>query len=245
MLRFFRQIRKTLMEQNKVRTYLLYAIGEIFLVVIGILIALQVNNWNQDRIENNELIASLNSIAKNMEQDIEAANNMIAVKDSASVLALEYLNLKNTKEVEPERFFEMIEAIFVEDYININESGFEALKSSGLLGKLRDTEFETLIYQYYDSVNEARDQEISTNEFIEAMEAEAGAKGTFKNLFELYVNPEIASEAFFYETIQIVLDDPAVSAAAGRVAIQSNLFEQYKAMIETGSRFIEFVGELE
>lgn len=47
MLRFFRQIRKKLMEQNKVRTYLLYATGEIALVVIGILIALSINNWNE------------------------------------------------------------------------------------------------------------------------------------------------------------------------------------------------------
>lgn len=56
MLRFFRHIRKTLMEHpskgrtwNKVRTYILYALGEILLVVIGIMIALQVNNWNEDR----------------------------------------------------------------------------------------------------------------------------------------------------------------------------------------------------
>lgn len=55
MLRFFRTIRKSLMEQNKTRTYLLYAVGEIFLVVIGILIALQVSNWNQERIERNQL----------------------------------------------------------------------------------------------------------------------------------------------------------------------------------------------
>lgn len=45
MLRFFRQIRKKLMEQKKIRTYLFYAIGEIALVMIGILLALQVNNW--------------------------------------------------------------------------------------------------------------------------------------------------------------------------------------------------------
>jgi len=38
------------MEQNKVRTYIFYALGEIFLVVIGIMIALQVNNWNQERL---------------------------------------------------------------------------------------------------------------------------------------------------------------------------------------------------
>jgi hypothetical protein len=46
MLKFFRTIRKKLIEEYNVRKYLLYAIGEILLVVIGILIALQVNNWN-------------------------------------------------------------------------------------------------------------------------------------------------------------------------------------------------------
>jgi len=51
MLKFFRTIRKKLIEEDNVRKYLLYAIGEILLVVIGILIALQVNNWNEGRKE--------------------------------------------------------------------------------------------------------------------------------------------------------------------------------------------------
>ena len=50
MLRFFSKIRYKLASENKVGKYLRYAIGEILLVVIGILIALQVNNWNQDRL---------------------------------------------------------------------------------------------------------------------------------------------------------------------------------------------------
>ena len=49
MLRFLRHIRKKLMEQNKISSYLFYAIGEIALVMIGILLALQVNNWNEQR----------------------------------------------------------------------------------------------------------------------------------------------------------------------------------------------------
>jgi hypothetical protein len=49
MLKLFRTIRKKLIEQHNVRKYLLYAIGEILLVVIGILIALQVNTWNENR----------------------------------------------------------------------------------------------------------------------------------------------------------------------------------------------------
>ncbi|MBK7873742.1 MAG: hypothetical protein IPJ74_25325 [Saprospiraceae bacterium] len=50
MLKFFRTIRRRLLESGSLRKYLVYAIGEILLVVIGILIALQVNTWNQHRI---------------------------------------------------------------------------------------------------------------------------------------------------------------------------------------------------
>ena len=47
MIKFFRKIRQRLLAENKVSKYLIYAIGEIILVVIGILIALQINNWNE------------------------------------------------------------------------------------------------------------------------------------------------------------------------------------------------------
>ena len=49
MIRFFRNIRQKLAAQNKFAAYMRYAIGEILLVVIGILIALQVNSWNEQR----------------------------------------------------------------------------------------------------------------------------------------------------------------------------------------------------
>ena len=49
MLKFFRRVRKRLIDQADLRRYLFYAIGEILLVVIGILIALQVNNWSEER----------------------------------------------------------------------------------------------------------------------------------------------------------------------------------------------------
>jgi len=70
-LRFFRHIRKSLMEQNKIRTYLLYAIGEILLVVIGIPIALQVNNWNEQRKLDRLELNLLNEIRLNL-QDSKA-----------------------------------------------------------------------------------------------------------------------------------------------------------------------------
>lgn len=47
MLNFFRRIRRRLIDEGKLKSYLVYAVGEILLVMIGILLALQVNNWNQ------------------------------------------------------------------------------------------------------------------------------------------------------------------------------------------------------
>ena len=69
MIKFFRQIRYGLMSKNKTGKYLKYAIGEIVLVVIGILIALQINNWNennkQDKVEQATLKALLSEFKDN------------------------------------------------------------------------------------------------------------------------------------------------------------------------------------
>jgi len=91
MIKFFRKIRQKLLSENKFSKYLIYAIGEIILVVIGILIALQINNWNEqkkaDRIENiflKRLLVDLKkdkdyleSIYSRRESQIRAAKNII------------------------------------------------------------------------------------------------------------------------------------------------------------------------
>lgn len=71
MLRFFRQFRQRLLTDNKFSKYLLYAIGEIALVVIGILIALQIDNWNEARRSRVEEIQILANIKKAFLSDID------------------------------------------------------------------------------------------------------------------------------------------------------------------------------
>ncbi|QNJ98128.1 DUF6090 family protein [Constantimarinum furrinae] len=68
---FFRKIRLNLLSEGKTGKYLKYAIGEILLVIIGILIALQINNWNDKRIERNELNLSLHSMIEELNQNIK------------------------------------------------------------------------------------------------------------------------------------------------------------------------------
>ena len=69
MINFFRNIRQRLLRENKFSRYLLYAIGEILLVVIGILIALQINNWNEAQKDHAYEVKMLSEIVKSLKAD--------------------------------------------------------------------------------------------------------------------------------------------------------------------------------
>lgn len=73
MVSALRKIRKKLMEQNRAQRYFFYAIGEIFLVVIGILIALQINTWNKEKQNR----VHEKTILKNLKEDLEIQKELI------------------------------------------------------------------------------------------------------------------------------------------------------------------------
>ncbi len=78
MIKLFRNIRQNLINEGKTTKYLKYAIGEIFLVVIGILIALQINNWNEGRKESNLELETLSGLYNDI------ANNKIKIASMIS-----------------------------------------------------------------------------------------------------------------------------------------------------------------
>ena len=77
MITFLRKIRRTLIESGATRKYLLYAIGEILLVMIGILLALQVNNWNEQRKNKTKIDVNIQSIGEDIRADISKLQNVI------------------------------------------------------------------------------------------------------------------------------------------------------------------------
>ena len=105
MIKFFRKIRYDLMEKNKTGKYFKYAIGEILLVVIGILIALQLNNWNENRINNIEektiLKAMLTEISENqliLAKDLKShANVLRLVKELSDYISPEPEKIENKR----------------------------------------------------------------------------------------------------------------------------------------------------
>ena len=99
MLTFLRKIRKSLIDLGSTRKYLLYAIGEIALVVIGILIALQINNWNENqksvRVENELVKALTTEIKENKRYISNYANRYLARVDSIGKIMLNNFGQKS------------------------------------------------------------------------------------------------------------------------------------------------------
>ena len=95
MIKFFRKIRYDLMEKNKTGKYLKYAIGEIVLVVIGILIALSLNNWNENRKVNKEEILILNSLYEDLNMAKKQSENSIRAEQQLTTALLFLINFNS------------------------------------------------------------------------------------------------------------------------------------------------------
>ena len=126
MIQFFRKIRYDLMEKNKTGKYLKYAIGEIVLVVIGILIALQINNWNTQQIEiknlRGDLIYLIQGLQKDKKQLLQLKQERLKVVSYATEFIESYLYSKPITSVDPVKNFIKI---IIEVKFVINDSGFE------------------------------------------------------------------------------------------------------------------------
>jgi hypothetical protein len=87
MFRFFRNIRHYALEQNRLPRYFAYALGEIVLVMVGILLALQVNNQNEARKIEKKIVANLREIQRDLSQDILNANRIFDIYVSRDSVA--------------------------------------------------------------------------------------------------------------------------------------------------------------
>jgi hypothetical protein len=163
-----------MIKENKVSKYILYAIGEIILVVIGILIALQINNWNTKKNETIELNGFLINIKKNIVSDLEVLDWIRTFRDSSVIYSKKYLELYHNYKIEDNTNINDIKGwglnVFRDRYFYSNKSGFDALKNSGYLSKIQTTKLEDYLNAYYFKVDRIIEQEKSMNAFIESMQ---------------------------------------------------------------------------
>ena len=88
MINFLRRIRRDMIKENKTSIYLIYAVGEVVLVVFGILIALQINNWNENQKTKKLELVFLENLQTDLEVDISNFNRRI--KDSEDIMEDNY-----------------------------------------------------------------------------------------------------------------------------------------------------------
>ncbi|MDT0559136.1 DUF6090 family protein [Ichthyenterobacterium sp. W332] len=134
MIKFFRHIRKSLLEQNKMGRYFKYAIGEITLVMIGILLALQVNNWNEQQKKKtlkNEYVTSLiNDFTKDTTQlNARLLRNNVRLDRIGTISDSIILSHKNNYKNIIELFSNAFSGVRITNVYNTNS--FNLLISSG------------------------------------------------------------------------------------------------------------------
>lgn len=151
MIPFFRKIRLKLVTENKFSKYLIYAIGEIILVVIGILIALQVNNLNIEKNNQKKIENYLSTIVTGLETDILEVQfrirQMIRIEKRIDSLS-SYFADKEIEEIENIDVLMLTWRLQHSPY-DWERATIDALQSSGSLNLIRDKTLSKEILDYY------------------------------------------------------------------------------------------------
>jgi Family of unknown function (DUF6090) len=155
MAKLFNKIRKQLVEEkpsaSRTGNYLKYAIGEIILVVIGILIALQINNWNEDRKARKQEANFLSEIQNDLDKDaikLDYINHYLVKRIEFIDTLLTYVRNPN-KTMGLDKFGMYVEPLYFIENPTIYDTAFESAKTSGIFNNFKEKDIMKDLTQYY------------------------------------------------------------------------------------------------
>jgi hypothetical protein len=132
MIKFFRKIRQQLLSDNKFNKYFKYAFGEIVLVVIGILIALQINNWNENRKLNKEEIAVLAELKEDLKITSKELKNDLKIHITGLEANIQFIQFLKFNKI-PDKEISHVFALCNRDaQAYPKTSGYKLLESKGI-----------------------------------------------------------------------------------------------------------------
>ena len=167
MLKFFRETRQSLLSEGKLSKYLLYAIGEILLVMIGILLALQVNNWNQDLKDIRKEKLILKELNKEFKLNKEQLDTVLYHHNRIAE------GLKNVTDIMPITFEDISLDSLTTDLwktfkcytFNPSNGTTNALINSGSIELIRNEELRHLLISWNDLIFDYQEEEIIQQQF--------------------------------------------------------------------------------
>ena len=166
MIKFFKKIRQKLLSENKFSKYLIYAIGEIFLVVIGILIALQINIWNSKRLENMEERNVLINLKKDFQQNQVNLGSVIFDNGKYLKSDLNILNFnRDTTTIKSETEFSLLlnDLMALSEFFPTNNS-LDNLQNSSNISLIKNQELRSKLSSWKPYVESIKDKENNTIE---------------------------------------------------------------------------------
>ena len=153
MIKFFRKIRQKLLSENKFSKYLFYALGEIVLVVIGILIALQINNWNEGRKETLRFTSELNELKASLLAYNDAIDSRKVTLESANAYG-QYLQDFVNDELELVDTLKLRKAIYYTGYLIVLEksnAAYQNLINEGDIELIKNGQLKRALALFYNN----------------------------------------------------------------------------------------------
>lgn len=148
MIKIFQHIRKAMIKENKVSKYLLYAIGEIVLVVIGILIALQINNWNEQRKVDTEVLKVLNEVRSNLISDSLQIQKTIDLKEEDIRIQSVLIQALESGNIPYDSIAYHLGWVMMARRIVLVDNGYQLMKKFGL-ERIKDQALRNDLINYY------------------------------------------------------------------------------------------------
>jgi len=236
---FFRHIRQSLLQQNQVSRYFKYAIGEILLVVIGILIALQINNWNENRKAMKEQRALLTDIITNLKRDSTSIQILVNNRDRLIELHQDLIDVVNGKKSSDEAGnIDLVRR-------SIPRRLTTKYNHPNLSSQVFDKEVKSAVLSYYESIDAFEFVMSHYNEIIEnKMRPYLGEKKllNYGNQFD-FGERELINRTLFFEELQHKETQQVLFEVGVKLTNMIDFFENVKrdneALKETIKTYLE------
>lgn len=170
MINFFRKKRKLLADENKAAKYARYAIGEILLVVVGILIALQINTWNQNRLSSVQESAILVSIHKEFNQNKKQLDSVVIQHKLAHSSCAKIIDLFPIKTKQEPSVLDSLSSYLWNSYggvtFNPSQTSINALASTSSFDIIKNENLRDLLISWNDLIEDYQEEEQRSVEHI-------------------------------------------------------------------------------
>jgi hypothetical protein len=222
MNKVFGKIRQTMIKENRASKYMLYAIGEIVLVVIGILIALQINNWNENRKAEIKQHHLFNNLKIDFDSRLKELNEMNTARKEGIRTVIEINSIIANPNNRPnDSILDSLFSKMINGYkFNEEFKMLDVLFSTGLINDIKNEELKRKLIEWPQQVEEMLEEQRMHNRLMD---------NEFKQLLAKYVALRAIYEKFNFRQYNIPKGEPVTLIKNYDGLLSDPLLENYLA----------------